>query len=260
MNLTITPVNNGNNFRQNSFKGAVPNESGFFAPFTKKYDSFTSGLAKHFTSKIIDSKPIMYLADKFKDSKHLYQHTLTVGSVITSGLYMQRTYTNDKLDKDRRNTLVVNQGLTLLVSTAGAYLLDRFINGWWEKVTARFAGHLVGDKDFYPDYLKKCDGIKKENDKIKQTIKDGKKSELLEMPKIIDLVKENNLFKKLSQTERDLIKTKINGMRTMKSMIVFGFVYRYFVPVAVTKPANKLCEMYLEHKKQKQQEKQNIKN
>lgn len=46
-------------------------------------------------------------------------------------------------------------------------------------------------------------------------------------------------------------------MGPLKSIIVFGFVYRYFVPVAVTKPANKLCEMYLKHKKEKGQQEVN---
>ena len=252
MNLAISPINNNN--KRYSFQGAAPKQSGFFAPFAEKYDKLTDYIADKFTSKYIDSKPIEYLADKFKNSKHLYQHTLTVGSVITSGLYMQRTYTNDKLDKDRRNTLVVNQGLTLLISTAGAYLLDKSINGWWEGVTARFAGHLVGDKDFYTDYLAKRNKIQNENKLIKQSIKDGKQAELKEMPRIIDLIKENAQFKKItSEAERELIKTKIKGMSPMKSMIVFGFVYRYFVPVAVTKPANKLCELYLTHKKAKQE-------
>lgn len=44
---------------------------------------------------------------------------------------------------------------------------------------------------------------------------------------------------------------KIKGMGMLRSMIVFALVYRYIVPVAVTKPANILCEKYLAHKKAK---------
>ena len=51
---------------------------------------------------------------------------------------------------------------------------------------------------------------------------------------------------------RKILHSKIKGMGPLRSMIVFGFVYRFFVPVAVTKPANKLCDMYLAKKKEMQ--------
>ena len=44
---------------------------------------------------------------------------------------------------------------------------------------------------------------------------------------------------------------KIKGMGLLRSMTVFALVYRYIVPVAVTKPANIFCEKYLAHKKAK---------
>ena len=52
------------------------------------------------------------------------------------------------------------------------------------------------------------------------------------------------------------LKGKIKGMDLLRTMLVFGFVYRYFVPVVVTKPANLLCEKYLSHKKAKNEAKQ----
>ena len=60
----------------------------------------------------------------------------------------------------------------------------------------------------------------------------------------------------MSKQEARTITKKIKGIGLLKSMIVFGFVYRFFVPVVVTKPANKLCDMYLEHKKAKEAAKQ----
>lgn len=270
MNLTITPLNTSNNpyrYKNNQpvFK-ANPAEvfdaaeemaaqigtkkSGFFKPIEDWYDRFTDYIAEKFTSKYIESKPIMYLAEKFKDSKNSYQHCLTVGSVITSGLYMERTYTNKKLEKDRRNTLVVNQGLTLALSTAGAYLLDKYLSGWWDNVTARFAGHLLGDKDFYDGYLAKKQAIKEENKAI--IAKDGKNAELKSIDSVSDLVKKTELYKNLASSDKDAAKVlikKLKGIGLLKTMIVFGFVYRYFVPVVVTKPANKLCDMYLERKR-----------
>ncbi len=248
MNLTITPLYSSYKQQTPSFKAnpvqsaeeaarqIATQESGLFAPLYKKYDKLTDKIAKHFTSKFVESKPMMYLADKFKNSKNLFQHTLTVGSVITSGLYMQRTYTNKDLDKDRRNTLVVNQGLTLAVSTAGAYLLDRYLKGWWDNVTARFAGHLLGDKDFLESYKQNKDALKAKEKGLN------------------DFIKEQKLYKVLTKDQKEILMKKVKGMGPLRTMIVFGFVYRYFVPVAVTKPANKLCEIYLEKKKAKQQQ------
>lgn len=258
MNLTVTPYNNKQTYNTPSFKANLnkvaeagadaaqtiteigTKKSNFFKPFEDGYDKFADGIAKHFTSKLIDSKPIWYLAEKFKDSKNLFQHTLTIGSVITSGLYMQRTYTNKSLDEDRRNTLVVNQGLTLAISTAGAYLLDKYLKGWWENVTAKFAGHLLEDDKFAENFKNNQKALKEQEKGLK------------------DFIRENEVYKNIKQRnfkEAEMIMKKVNGMGVLRTMIVFGFVYRYFVPVAVTKPANKLCEMYLANKKAKQAEK-----
>lgn len=264
MNLMITPYNNNNIYRQQKpvFTSKVPNgndasaaiarvansKSNFFEPFNKAYDKFTDKIAEHVTSRFVNWKPVSLLADKLKNTNNLFQHCLTVGSVVTSGLYMQRTITNKDLDKDRRNTLAVNQGLTLGVSTVGAYALDKYIKGWWENVTAKFAGHLLNDDDFYTKFKQEKDAVKKANKQLKQS-----KSELKSMPKVEKLVKNHSYYKSLSTKEADILMKKVKGMSPLRTMIVFGFVYRYFVPVAVTKPANKLCEMYLKNKKAKEE-------
>lgn len=267
---------------------AAKEKSGFFKPFSNFYDSLTDKIAKHFTAKIVDSKPLGYVADKLKNSNNLFQHCLTVGSMITSGLYVQKTLTNDKLDKDRKNTLAVNQGLTFLLSTAGAYSLDKYLKTWWEDVTAKYVGLQLQDKNFEKDFKDIKAGINHVNKALKKDVKadvnklaeaakrdikmsdiatllfdrniikavknsDGPVKSIPKIPlnKFIDkLVKEN----KISPLSTELSK-RITGMGLLRSMLVFGFVYRYFVPVVVTKPANLLCEKYLEHKKTKLNEK-----
>ena len=234
---------------------AMKEKSRFFQYFNDKYEQFTDLIADKFTSKIVESDALLTLANRFKNSDNLYQHCLTIGSIITSGLYMQRTLTNDKLDKDRKNTLAVNQGLTFAVSTIGAYALDKYVKGWWDNGTARLAGHLEGDPKFYDNYLKQKQAIKEENKKLIQSAKaKGIKAELKELPKVTQLVEKNNYYKTLLKTsEKDakVLMTKVKGMSPLRAMIVFGFVYRYFVPVVVTKPANYLCEKYLANKKAK---------
>ncbi len=75
---------------------------------------------------------------KFLGGNKLYTHMLTVGSIITSGTCAIRTLKNDKLDKDRRQTLAVNQALVLVTSAAGNYALDGALNNWWTKQTGKF--------------------------------------------------------------------------------------------------------------------------
>ncbi|CDE42620.1 unknown [Clostridium sp. CAG:768] len=240
---------------------ASKSESSLFKPITDAYEKMTDSIADKFTSKFVDSKPLDWLADKLKNSKNLFQHCLTVGSVITSGLYMQRTLTNKELDKDRKNTLAVNQGLTFAVSTVGAYALDKYVKGWWDNVTARFAGHLLGDNKFYSDYLANKAAVIKENKELLAASKGSNiKPELKEMPSVIKSIENNSFYKSLLSNAGDDAKTlmtKVKGMSPLRTMIVFGFVYRYFVPVVVTKPANILCEKYLAHKKAKTENKQN---
>ena len=278
MNLTITSsINSRNNnhylnrtnnltFKANPAKATEPiaeqliseagkKESSLFAPLNKKYEQLTDWLADKTTSHIVNWKPLNILADKLKNTDNLFQYCLTLGSVITSGLYMQRTLTNKELDKDRKQTLAVNQGLTLLVSTLGAYALDGYVKNWWDNVTARFAGHLLEDKDFYSNFVEQKAAIKEENKKLLAQAKDGVKPELKSVPKVDKLVQKHHNYMAKLPAERDVLLRKVKGMGPLRSMMVFGFVYRFFVPVAVTKPANKLCDMYLENKKAKQAKK-----
>ena len=203
---------------------ASKSESSLFKPITDAYEKMTDSIADKFTSKFVDSKPLNWLADKLKNSNNLFQHCLTIGSVITSGLYMQRTLTNKELDKDRKNTLAVNQGLTFAVSTVGAYALDKYVKGWWDNVTARFAGHLLGDNKFYSDYLANKAAVIKENKELLAASKGSNiKPELKEMPSVIKSIENNSFYKSLLSNAGDDAKTlmtKVKGMSPLRTMIV----------------------------------------
>ena len=262
-------------------------KSSFFKPFEQGYEKATSWIAQHFTKHLLDNKLFGKLAENLKDTNNLFQHCLTVGSVVTSGLYMYRTMSNKDLDEDRRNTLAVNQGLTLVVSTIGAYTLDKYMKDWWENVTAKYVGLQVQDAAFAKDFK----DVKGVITSVNKSLKANKDANLLELAenaakeikasesvgkfvknlinkvtkggteKITSLSKPNlNKFMdalikddRIPKATEELGK-KIKGMGLLRSMIVFGFVYRFFVPVAVTKPANILCDKYLDYKKAKKAE------
>lgn len=234
-----------------------------------------------------------YIAENLKDSSNLYQHCLTAGSLVTSGLYMEKTLTNDKLDKDRKKTLAVNQGLTFVLSTIGAYTLDKYLKNWWENVTAKFVGNQVELENFSENFKNINKAIDTINKKLKETpnadvnkiaeqVKESLKmpkegengykgfTEYLEhaikgaiedaddVVKSVDRLKLDKYIEKLVGEESKLmpalseeLSAKVKGMGLLRSMLVFGFIYRYFVPVVVTKPSNWLCEKYLSHKHSK---------
>lgn len=251
--FTANPIQNGTDVAKEMMK-----ESNLFAPFLKAYDKLTDGIAKHVTARFVNSKPMIGLASKFQDSNNLFQHCLTVGSVITSGLYMEKTLTNDKLDKDRKKTLAVNQGLTFIVSTIGAYSLDKYVKGWWNKLTEKFAGHLLNDNKFVENFHDYNNKIKESNKQLLEAAKGKSEKPLLKKTMALeDYVKTHPTYKALNEVDGKALISKIKGMGVLRTMIVFGFVYRYFVPVVVTKPANWLCEKYLANKKAKAENKQN---
>lgn len=294
--FTANPMQNVGDVAEQIANQAIKEKSSFFKPFSDFYDRCTDGIAKHFTAKIVDSAPMNAIAAKLKNSDNLFQHCLTLGSLITSGLYMEKTLTNDKLDKDRKQTLAVNQGLTFLVSTAGAYSLDKYLKNWWENTTSKYIGTQINDENFAKNFKGINQGIDEINKKLKQNpngdvnkfaeevkealkmpkkgekgytgyteflehavkgaIEDAddcvKSVEKLKLDKYTDKLVKNGKIAELSSE----LKGKIKGMGLLRTMLVFGFVYRYFVPVVVTKPANLLCEKYLSHKKAKNEAKQ----
>ena len=105
------------------------------------------------------------------------------------------------------------------------------------------------------------EGYKFLTDTIDSAVKTAKEND--EPLKKIKTIKLDKFTKKLVDNGRipklaEKAQKQVKGMGLLRSMIVFGFVYRYFVPVAVTKPANKLCDMYLEHKKAKEAQKAQV--
>lgn len=239
--------------------------SKIFRPITDLYDKGIDKIAKYFTVPLVDSKLINYMAEKFKNSRYLFNHLLAVGSAITSGMYMYRTLNNDKLDKDRKQVLALNQFLTFALSTAGAYAIDSKIGSWWDKQTAKFAGLRLDDKTLVADFIQKNKDIAKKNKSIIETNKNKVSKKDLKfllndsMP-IREFIKSRETYKSiLPKNQRSLINS-VDGMGLLKTMIVFGAVYRYLVPVLVTPIANKLGEKYLNHKKMKNELLTNEKN
>lgn len=231
--------------KQNKSDNAKYNPA-FTGSVSQVYDSFCHGVGKKVCGKLFDNKLINWIGGLPKDPDNAVKHFLVVGSVITSGMYMKQTLTNDKMDKDRRQTLAVNQGFTLILSTLGAYTLDSKLRKWWGDKHLEYIALSDEGKAI-------IDGFKKKNAEIAEKNKNLAKElqqEKLKIDQYIDKFgSEHVVDKKALQS----LKIRSKGFNALRQILVFGFVYRFFVPLVVVKPTNWLCERYLENKKKKQE-------
>ena len=131
--------NSVENNKEVSFKGKVPKP--------KKPNWFTKLMAKWYGKPLIESERMAKASEKLgKWSDKTTQHMATLGSLITSSVYVQRTLSNKDMDTDRKKTLAVNQALCFFVPTAAAYSVDSLINNWVKNKGYRFTGlqkHLI---------------------------------------------------------------------------------------------------------------------
>ncbi|MBD5401759.1 hypothetical protein HDR58_03000 [bacterium] len=215
-----------------SFKGIeVPTKSSLLSPFNKGMDKLTDAIAKNYTEKLYTSRFAKYLADKTEKLSSVVDHMQVLGSVIISGMYMTQTLRNQQLDEERKKTLAINQGLTFAVSTLGSYLIDGGLNKKWTDLTNKYAIDRTQDKDLLnklTEYNEKMKGIdEKFNKKFK---KRG----------LVDY------FNDKHEVHYDpKLAKKIIGMGVLKKLLVFGTVYRFLAPVAVTPLATWISNEFL---------------
>ena len=149
------------------------------------------------------------------------QHMSVLGSLITSGMYVQQTLNKKELDPDKRRTLAVNQALGFIVPTIAAYLVDSKINNWVKKKEYRFIGRQQHN---------------------------------------IDIAKLEGNLAKAKEIEKTL-GVKKKGVRILADLLTFTLIYRYFVPVVITPIANKIGDKYnarlAEKRKLTQEQQQN---
>ena len=72
---------------------------------------------------------------------------MTLGSFITSSVYVQRTLNNKDLDTDRKKTLAINQALCFVIPTIAAYTVNNAMGDWVKKQGYRFTGLMKSNAD-----------------------------------------------------------------------------------------------------------------
>ena len=208
------------------------------------YDRLTEWIAKNYYTRFYNSKAAKYIVDHTNSPKwnNMTTHMSALGSTLISGMYIVRTLQNDNLDKEKRKTLAINDGLTWVFSTAGAYLLDSKLGNVCDKATTRFAANYLLDNpearrtDLFGDWDPK---------NLKQMMSEWYKHVKKDSAEGQKLIKDlgEHAYKNIREFNLDVLKnkkltTQIDGIGVLKSLFVFGMVYRYIVPVLVMKPAN----------------------
>lgn len=230
--------NNNNKYTRN-------NTPSFTGGISQSYDSFCHGVGKKVCSKIFNNRFMNWVGSLPKDPDNAVKHFLVVGSVITSGMYMKQTLTNEKMDKDRRQTLAANQGFTLLLSTLGAYTLDSKLRNWWGDMHIKYLSASEEGKALVNGWKNKNAEIEKANKNLAKEVQQPK----LKIDQYIEQFGSEHVY---DEKTLKSLKFRSKGFTALRQILVFGFVYRFFVPLVVVKPTNWLCERYLENKKKNQ--------
>lgn len=127
--MQVSPINTYTLYANKNSQ--TPKKSKFeattFTGKSKLMDKTTDGIAKFIGSYVVNNRVAKFIVEKVKDT-NLVSHLSVLTALALSGFYMQQTSKNKDLEKKKRNTLVINQGLVAVVSTVMGYTFDKMAN------------------------------------------------------------------------------------------------------------------------------------
>ena len=184
-----------------AFKGHKPPE---------KAGWFARHFGEWYGKRLIESDRASKISEKLGKIKGgSTQFLTTLGSFITSSVYVHQTLTKKDLDPERRKTLAINQGLCFVVPTIAAYSVDKIIRDWTKAKEYRFSG-----------------------------LQERK----------IEMTRFKGDIQKATEMEANL-GNKLKGIRVLASLSVFTLIYRFATPVLITPVANWISNKINENKK-----------
>ena len=280
--------------------GAGKNNS-YKQPKTQSFKGVPETITKplsNFYEKVAGSNSFQKFISKFSKTNS-FTHLMVAESCFLSGFYMINTLRNKKIKKEQKPQMLINDALTLGVSTAGAYLLDDKVTKVVDNISNSY---FTKNQDFYINKAKESarniaqktgilddiynaakeasdDGIdtvtKKIGEQISGIIAKGEKTKAFQIS--ADKLKEvqegvsnairankgnmegakkaatgliDDVYDKLAgKVEADKI---VPGINKIKTLVIFGIIYRYLGPVVVTPIANKLSSKFFSNKKEKE--------
>lgn len=249
-NLNSQYKNNNKSFRAStnpSFNGA--------------YDRLTTFIEKDYYNRFYHSKFAKWIVDKTKnmDANKFTTHMAVLGSTLISGLYTVRTLQNDKLDSQKKKTLALNDVMTWGVATFLTYFADKKLAKFAENQTTRYAANYM-KKHANSDAAKTLSLLGGTPETLKEVMATvGERLKKLPAEQVAEKfgAEFEKSYKSIEKFNLDILQDKvldgrIKGMGVLKSLFIFGMIYRYIVPVLVMKPANKIGN-YLHQKAEQKQ-------
>ena len=112
----------------------------------------TDTMAKAYET-VAKTKPFQSFIKNFSKSDKTFTHLLVMESCFLSGFYMINTLRNKKIKKEQKPQMIINDTLTLGVSTLGAYLAEDKITNAIMKMSEKY---FTKHQDFYTNLGKEA--------------------------------------------------------------------------------------------------------
>ena len=216
------------NYSKNTFMKNPQNQVAFKGIASKAYDGVTEVLAKGL-GKLVNTKftrnTVNFLSGKSEGKvagaisrainvkDKWFQHAIALESIYLTSFYMYNTKKSKAIPEDQKRPMMVNQALVTTLCTALGYTIDSKISKVFNKAKHIFTVSNV---------IKIAEKMKPQ---VEKAIKKAKNAGEIKAP-----LKDAN--------------GTANGISKLKSVLVFGFIYRYFSPVFITPIANRVSELF----------------
>ncbi len=143
-NLQAKYANNKYSLRQaDPSEINMPQQTSFKGKETKFGKWIGKMYGKYYAAKMYNQDWIQNASEKMAKSSipgSMTEHMATLGSVLTSSVYMWQTLHNKDLDADKRKTLAINQGLCCIIPAIAAYTVAAKIRGLNKKMEHLYRG------------------------------------------------------------------------------------------------------------------------
>lgn len=140
---------NPQNLSQPSFNGKFGDAVGKF-------------FGEHYAAPMCNKQWLQKISEGMSGmSTQMTQHMATLGSLITSSVYMARTLKNKDLDPEKRKTLSINQLLCFIIPTACAYGVDHYMRDFNKNMEYRYSGLKEQQMALGKLSAEECEALKK---------------------------------------------------------------------------------------------------
>ncbi len=296
--MRINSINANNSY--NSFKG--PASAAISAKAQKLKEPVANALM-NFYEGVAKKEGFQKFVHKISSSDRVFTNMMVAESIFLSGFYMINTMTNKKIKKEQKPQMLINDALTLGVSTAGAFFAEERISN---AVSRGVEKYFVKHADYFngvaqkvlssaastpkSEFLSKVGEVAaKTGTELSKGLDDvaslmGKQLEnIVSKGKTVKAFQiQPDKFNELQTSVKNAIssnsgnaakaKEAVNGLvdgiynnsaaRTqaekyipgfnrLKTLVIFGIIYRYLGPVLITPLANKLSSRLLAKKQEK---------